>query len=121
MDAINQIRKEYPGFEFQSHSFNMHSFSLKNKTRIYSVNTMTYEELLNDALKMKKIGFTTMAYPFGNFNKEVKDILKDIGYLMAFRFWPSQYASRNSDRFSIPRIKLNVAATIDTLKNWLNY
>ena len=121
LDAINHVRKEYPDFEFQSHSFNMHFFSLKNKSRIYRVNTMTYEELKNDALKMKNIGFTTMAYPYGNLNKNVKKILKDMGYLMAFRFYPSQYASRNSDRFSMPRIKLNGTATIDTLKNWLNY
>ena len=121
MDAIDHIRKEYPDFEFQSHSFNMHFFSIKNRTKRYRINTMTYKELQIDALKMKRIGFTTMAYPYGNFNKNVKEILKDMGYLMAFRFWPSQYASRNSDRFAIPRIKLNGDATIDTLKSWLNY
>ena len=121
MDAINHVRKEYPNFEFQSHSFNMHFFFLKNKNRIYPVNTMTYQELQNDVLKMKKIGFKTMAYPYGNFNDKIKEILKDTGYLMAFRFWPSQYVSRNSDLFAIPRIKLNGTATIDTLKNWLNY
>jgi len=121
MDVINYVRKEYPNFEFQSHTYNMHFFSIKNKSRIYPIHTMNYEELKNDSLKMKKFGFSTMAYPFGNFNKNIKEILKDIGYLMAFKFYPSQYASRNSDRFAIPRIKLNGTATIDTLKNWLNY
>ena len=88
---------------------------------MYPVLNMPYEELKKDVLKMKRFGFTTMSYPYGIFNDDIKKILKDCGYLIAFRFWPYQYATRNSDRFAIPRIKLNDKATIDTLKKWLNY
>ena len=120
-DIINKIRKEYPNFDFQSHTYNMHFFYLKNSTRMYPIHNMSYEDLKSDSLKMKKLGFTSMAYPFGNFNKDIEKVLKECGYSLGFRFFPSQYAKRDSDRFAIPRIKLNDKATIDTLKNWLKY
>ena len=121
MDIIKKVRKEYPNFEFQSHTFNMHFPCLKNSKIIYPIYNMSYEELKKDSLKMKRFGFTTMAYPYGIFNKELQHILKNYKYLLAFKFYPSQYATRNSDRFAIPRIELNGNATIDTLKKWLNY
>ena len=62
-----------------------------------------------------------MAYPFGAYNDEIEEILENHGYLVAFKFGTQEYATRNSERYAIPRIKLNGNATIKTLKKWLNY
>ena len=72
-------------------------------------------------IKNKKYGFTSMAYPYGSFNEKIKKLLKKHGYLISFRFGPSEYATRNVDRFAIPRIKLYGDVTLETLKNWLKY
>jgi peptidoglycan/xylan/chitin deacetylase (PgdA/CDA1 family) len=107
LDVINKVRKEYPFYEFQSHSFNMH-FQPKNKNGYKSIIfNMTYEELENDCLNNNKFNFTTIAYPYGHFNEKAKEVMKSHGYLIAFGFAPFKYATRNSDRFGIPRIKLN--------------
>ena len=120
LDSINKIRKQYPNFEFQSHSYNMHFVIRdginKTKGRIYN---MTYKELEDDILRNKKYGFIAMAYPYGHFTEEIQKVLKNNGYLISFRFGPYNFATRNSNRFAIPRIKLNGNATLATLKNWL--
>ena len=118
LDVINKVREEYPNFEFQSHSYNMHYYTSNNKHRIKS---MSYEELENDVLMNERFGFTSMAYPYGDFNKDIQTILEQKGYLVAFRFGPSNYATRDSDRFAIPRIKINGTATINNLIKWLDY
>ena len=88
----------------------------KTKGRIYN---MTYKELEDDILRNKKYGFIAMAYPYGHFTEEIMKVLKNNGYLISFRFGPSNYATRNTSRFAIPRIKINGNATLATLKNWL--
>ncbi len=118
LDVINEVRESYPNMQFQSHSYNMHYYV---KKRTHRIKTMSQKELRQDAIRNKQFGFTTMAYPYGDYNKKVKKVLKEEGYLMAFRFAPYGYATRKSDRFAIPRIKLNDKANVDTLKKWLNY
>ena len=119
LDSINIIRKQYPNYEIQSHSYNMHFFindGNKIKCKIYN---MTYKELEDDILRNKKYGFIAMAYPYGRFTEEIMKLLKKNGYLISFRFGPYNYATRNSNRFAIPRIKINGNATLEILKNWL--
>ena len=43
LDIINKIRKEYPNFEFQSHSFNMHK-RINNTPIVYLMNNQELEE-----------------------------------------------------------------------------
>jgi len=122
LDSINQIRIDYPFFEFQSHSFNMHYFSKINNGKFkHRIKTMTYEELKNDTLNNNKFGFKTLAYPYGAFNKEIKKILARQGYLLAFTYGHSAYATRKNDRFAIPRISIHGNVKIGTLKKWLNH
>ena len=122
LDVINRVRIEYPNFEFQSHSFNMH-YIITNNTGKYMcrIQTMSYKDIEKDSIKNKKYGFTAMAYPYGALNKDIMEILKNQGYLMSFRFGIPRYATRKAYRFAIPRIKLNGSATLNTLKMWLKY
>ena len=120
LDIVNKVRKEYQNFEFQSHSFNMHFFvKYKLNKTITRINNMTNKELYDDIFKNKKYGFYAMAYPYGSFNDKIIRILKNSGYLISFRFGPSNFATKDSNRFAIPRIKLNGNANLTTLKNWL--
>lgn len=118
LDVINKVREEYPNFEFQSHSYDMHYYTKNKKHRIRS---MDKSALIADVKMNSQYNFTTMAYPYGDYNKKIEAVLKDAGYLVAFRFSPADYATRESDQFAIPRIKINGYATLNTLKKWLDY
>lgn len=118
LDVIEKVREEYPNFEFQSHSFNMHYYTKNNKHRIKS---MSYDELEADVVSNEKYEFTTMAYPYGDYNNSIKEILKKHNYLVAFKFGGSDYATREDDQYAIPRIKINGNATINTLIKWIEY
>ena len=80
---------------------------------------MSYKELKYDTLRNKNFGFITMAYPYGSYNKRIKQILSNQGYLVAFKFGHSAYATRKSDRFAIPRITIYGNAKLIYLKKWL--
>ena len=120
IDVIYKVREEYPFFEFQSHSFNMH-YSWTDKGKIIRrIFNMSIDDLENDVLLNDKYNFTSMSYPYGQFNEQIQEILEDHGYLIAFRFeCSSNYATKNNNMFAIPRIKLNGFANIYTLKKWL--
>lgn len=118
LDVIKKVRNEYPNFEFQSHSYNLHYYTGNKKHRIKS---LSYEQLEEDVEKNDEYNFTTMAYPYGDYNEDIQDILEKKGYLVAFSFGSPGYATRDSDRFAIPRIKINGYADINTLKKWLDY
>ena len=123
IDAIKKVRKEYPNFEFQSHSFNMHYSVLDNITKKYyhKIRTMTYEQLKNDTIENKKYGFNSMAFPYGEYREAMKEILKNQGYLLSFLFGKPKYATRNDSRFKIPRIEIKGTCNLSTFKKWLNY
>lgn len=118
MDVINKVREEYPNFEFQSHSYNLHYYTGDGKHKIKSLN---YDEIVEDINNNSKFKFTTMAYPYGDYNEYIEKALEEKGYLVAFSFGNQDYAKRDSDRFAIPRIKINGYTDIDTLKKWLDY
>ncbi len=117
-DVIDEVREEYPNYEFQSHSYNYHYYTKDGKHRIHS---MSYEELVDDVDSMAKYKFSAHAYPYGQYNEIIQKVLKEKGYLVAFRFGPSDYAKRDNDQYAIYRIKINGDATLKTLKKWLNY
>ena len=117
LDKINEIEKEYPNFEFQSHSYNLHYYTKNGK---HSIKSKTSEELINDIKDNEKFNFNVMAYPFGDYNENIKKLLEENGYKMAFRFTPSGYATRESDKYAIPRIKIDGTKSLNYLKKWLN-
>ena len=118
MDIINKIKEEYPNWEFQSHSYNLHKYDKNGEHHIRNINK---DKIYEDVEKSKELGFTTMAYPFGDHNEIIKDALKDNDFKVAFGFWYKDYARRTDDRYNIHRIKINGKSDITYLKNWLKY
>ena len=56
-----------------------------------------------------------MSYLYGAFNNEIKILLKQYNYSVAFTFGQNGPASRFNDRFLIPRIKINSSDTLNTI------
>lgn len=117
LDKIEEIRKDYPDFEIQSHSYNLHYYTENKKHVIKSLN---YKKLDKDIKSNKKYNFNVLAYPFGDYNEDIINALKDNNYIMAFRFTPSEYATRESDIYAIPRIKIDGTKNLNDLIMWLN-
>ena len=69
------------------------------------------EALLKDIKKMKKIvNSKYYAYPFGEYNKDMLDALKENDYKMAFTFGPGEEhrkASKKDDKYLIPRLNIS--------------
>ena len=82
---------------------------------------MSFQAIKSHILEYSKFNFTTMAYPYGEYNKNIKRILDELGYLCVFAFWPYGYASRNSDKYAIPRIKISGFSNINDLIKWVKY
>ena len=78
LDKIKEIRKDYSNFEIQSHSYDLHYYTKNGK---HAIKNKTKEELLKDIENNKKYEFTTMAYPFGEYNDKIEELLKENGYL----------------------------------------
>jgi len=123
-DIIDKLKLEYPNFDFQSHSYDLHKkIKIDEKTKIEKVYTSTEEEIDKDVKESLKFGFKTMAYPFGAYNEIIQEKLKDNGYLLAFTFGGNTYgyATRESDQYAINRIKIDGNDDLRSFVKWLIY
>ena len=114
-DVIDKVKIEYPNWEFQSHSYNLHKYNNGKHQIELSSNYEIYE----DILKTKKFGFNVFAYPFGDYNDYIMKALEENNYDVAFGFGLKDYARRSDLRYNIRRIKINGYANLAYLKNWL--
>ena len=96
---IRWMQKDYPDFEFQSHTYNMHT---RQKAK------WGYNNTLKDAEKQKKMfGFEYLAYPYGTFNMPMVRAYRASGIKMAFAYGDNNYALRSQNLYRIRRIKIS--------------
>lgn len=103
MDKIEEIRKDYPKFEIQSHTFIMHD---KTDDGEKPAEVFSYEQIMEDCKKMEPFGCTYLAYPWGTYSETMQKALKDSGYKMAFAYDPFYYALPSDDTYAVNRIKI---------------
>lgn len=112
MDVIGKTREEYPRFEFQSHTYNMHKRIGGKKP----VKVLSYDDMVKDCEKNREFGFDYMAYPWGTYTEEMQKALAETGYKMAFAYRPFYYATRDNDTYAIDRVKVNGTKDFDNFK-----
>ena len=113
LDRIKQIKKEYPRFCFESHTYDMHNrVNGKKPAKVY-----TYEQIMEDCKKNKDFGFRYLAYPWGAYSDVMQKALEDSGYRMAFAYNPYYYALRSDDRYAVNRIKVSGTIGMDEFKD----
>lgn len=99
---LEDIRINYENIEIASHTYNNHTFDAYLKKS---------EELDSDFKKMKDIIDTKyFAYPYGQYNDNYINILKNNNYKLAFGFGPKKEHRKFSikdNRYAIPRINLS--------------
>ena len=108
-DVIQETRKEYPRWSCESHTFNMHK-KIKGE---HPVDVFTREEMTADCASNARFGFTYLAYPWGDYNAEFQDVLRENGYKMAFGYDdPFCYATRDDDQYAVNRVRISGTCTL---------
>lgn len=108
------------GIEIHNHSHS-HDYFVN-----YDLKTLK-TEFRNDLEKShrifkEKLGYVPeiFSYPFGEFNPEMKEILKEFGYLAAVG-QHSGVISENSDKFNLPRFPMTgIYASLEKFQNRVN-
>lgn len=104
-------------FEFNSHTNNLHILSKKKKSALV---TMPYNFVKADiALSQKIVHAHSFAYPFGQYNNKVIQILKELGFKSAFTTTPG-YAKMGDNPLLIPRVVVTPKISLPLFKNLVN-
>jgi hypothetical protein len=107
--SIKKLRKLYPNFDFQSHTYNLHRKFKKND----------YILTIKDAKMQKKyFKFFFLAYPFGIYSSGMIKAYKESGIKMAFTYGMNDYATRNQDIYKIKRIKISGNESFSYFVRW---
>lgn len=115
-DVINEVRKEYPEFGFESHTFDMHR-KIDGK---HPVDVFTYDQMIEDINKNAEFSYKYLAYPWGDFNETMQKALADSGYKMAFTYGNNYYATRNDDQYAVNRVKISGKMKLKKFKKIVN-
>lgn len=109
MDAVEKIRSEYPKFEIEGHSNNMHyMIPDKNNINRAAVFSRSYEECLEDIDKQQaKLNASVMAYPYGYESADMFMAIMKSPMDMGFGFGHYTYSTRKDFRYNIVRIKIS--------------
>lgn len=103
-EMIEKAHLEYDGLEFHSHSYDLHKTTQEGKAY---VNVVDKETLRNDVIMSSNILKSSIfAYPFGEYNNDIIDVLKE-EYIMAFTYKSPFYrATQNDNIYTIPRVSI---------------
>ena len=117
-ELMTKTKNIYPNWEYQSHSFDLHVVESNGKEKVLN---LTEDEIAEDFENNSVFGFKYMAYPFGVYNEKIIKVLEKYNYRLAFTFRVHEYATRESKRYEIPRIKINGFSNVEEIKKWLDY
>lgn len=109
-DKIKEIEKNYPGFTFESHSYNLHGYD-ENGNEPWT--SATLDDLKSDFDLMDSYGFEYMAYPYGGYKSNMIKAAKESNIKMAFLYKAPGYAARFHNEYKIPRQKIYGSATYE--------
>ena len=103
-DILENLKNEYPNIEIYSHSYNLHYQGAINQDK---------EALIQDIKDFDNFypNNDILCYPFGQYNDNIEECLKESNYKMAFRYGPDKKdykkASRNDNIYEIPRLNVS--------------
>lgn len=103
-DILENLKNEYPNIEIYSHSYNLHYQGAINQDK---------DVLMQDIENFDNFypNNDILCYPFGQYNDNIEDCLKESNYKMAFRYGPNKKdykkASRNDNIYEIPRLNVS--------------
>ena len=98
-ETPKKVKEEYPNIDIASHSYNLHEKGAYNVGK---------DELREDFSKCKNVIQTEyLAYPFGDYNENFVEVLKENNFKLAFTFGPGKEhrkAKHSDSNYRIPRL-----------------
>lgn len=117
-NIIDDIENNHKSIKLESHTNNLHQL-IDNQV---AIKVKTDEEIEND-LKISKeiLDASYLAYPYGWNTASSTEILKKLGYKMAFAFGQGNYgrASKTDDQYYIKRVNITAETSMREFVNWL--
>lgn len=109
-EKLGKIKEEYPNIEICSHSYMLHKQGAINQEK-----DVLKKDIENFNNKIQKT--TVYAYPFGQYNDNMIEMLKEENYELAFRYGPTskeyRKASRKDSNYEIPRLNVSHGMKIE--------
>ena len=99
---LKTLTNDYPNIEIASHSYDLHHENDYLKS---------YDDLNNDFKNMESIiDSKYFAYPYGFYNSNYEQVLKDNNYQLAFTFGPGKLHRKiksNDNIYEVPRLNIS--------------
>ena len=113
---IANYRSSY--LDIQSHTYDMHLYGTCGKGQLVCAN---YEQAKADLKKSLDIigDNTSFCFPFYNYSDTAIQAIKDLGFKLAF-VGGSRKATRNSNKYLIPRYPIVSSITMEDFKQMVN-
>ena len=110
---------ESPYLDIESHTWNLHYEA--NCGHRSKVNCVSYEELKEDLHKSAVVIGSKQAFcfPFYDYTEQSVKAVKEEGFKVAF-IGESRKASRNDDKWKIPRYPIYDSTSLETFKNMIS-
>lgn len=115
--SLDESYKYVDVFDYESHSYNLHKVNENNIPLIISLDKDT---IMEDLQKNKElVDGKYFAYPYGRYNKNAIEFLKDTGHEMAFTT-RAGYVTKGMDKFQLPRFGISPKIKIEKFINIVN-
>ena len=115
-DLILDINTKHKKITLGSHSNYLHG----TINGLNPKDVLSYEELRDDLIYSKNVLNTEIfAYPFGVYDDNYLNAVKDAGFSMAFTFKPSSRVKLGTDSYQIPRININSQVSFEKFKEYV--
>lgn len=104
---------------YESHSDNMHEGGANGKGVMLS---WSKDKIIEDLEKSKEVlggDATIFCYPFGQYNDNAIQCLKEAGYKLAFTTQGGR-VYKGSSKYELPRVRIMKTTTINEFKNMVN-
>lgn len=115
VDVMKQVQATYPNFEFQSHTYAMHS---RRNGKSKAVRFSEARQMKDFKRQQKKFNYTYLAYPFGSYSKKTINAAKANGIKMAFTYGKNAYAKKSQSVYKIRRIKIAANDPMRKFTRW---
>lgn len=115
--AWDAVKYESENVTIQSHTYDMHLYA-ENGRGVFT--TKSYQEALEDIKKSKEdLGGDSViafAYPFGHYNQQCKEVLKEAGIQVALKSKGGR-VYKGMDKLELPRFWLHSGIDMATFKS----
>ncbi|MCF6465090.1 polysaccharide deacetylase family protein [Clostridium sp. Cult2] len=115
--SVNETYKYEDVFDYESHTYELHDEDENGEKLIISSDK---ETIINDLIKSKELlNAKYFAYPYGAYDENTIEYLKQTGYEMAFTIEPG-YVTKDLDKYELTRFSISPNTPLSRFKRIVN-